>query len=246
MSRIIFGIHAVEQAIKAGEAVDKVWLQTDSNNKRLQKLQTLLRQQKLLAVHLVSTEELNQMCSEKHQGVVAELAQAALKTERQLKTDVNDWHEPLILVLDGLEDPRNLGACLRSAAAADVTAVIVSKNQSAPITATTHKTAAGAIAHLDIYQVSNMARALDIIKAAGVWVYGTDCTETSTPIYQQSLTGATALVMGNEGTGLRRLVKEKCDYLVHIPMSADWDSLNVAVATGVVLFEAVRQRGEWN
>ncbi len=246
MSRIIFGIHAVEQAIKAGEAVDKVWLQTDSNNKRLQKLQTLLRQQKLLAVHLVSTEELNQMCSEKHQGVVAELAQAALKTERQLKTDVNDWHEPLILVLDGLEDPRNLGACLRSAAAAGVTAVIISKNQSAPITATTHKTAAGAIAHLDIYQVSNMARALDIIKAAGVWVYGTDCTETSTPIYQQLLTGATALVMGNEGTGLRRLVKEKCDYLVHIPMSADWDSLNVAVATGVVLFEAVRQRGEWN
>lgn|SRR5690554_3721078 len=242
MSRIIFGIHAVEQAIKAGEAVGKVWLQTDSNNKRLQKLQTLLRQQKLLTVHLVSTEELNQMCSEKHQGVVAELAQAALKTERQLKTDVNDWHEPLILVLDGLEDPRNLGACLRSAAAAGVTAVIISKNQSAPITATTHKTAAGAIAHLDIYQVSNMARALEIIKAAGVWVYGTDCSDSSTVIYQQSLTGSVALVMGNEGTGLRRLVKEKCDYLVYIPMSADWDSLNVAVATGVVLFEAVRQR----
>jgi rRNA methylases len=190
MSRIIFGIHAVEQSLKTGEAVEKVWIQADSNNKRLLKLQDLLRQQQHVEVSSVSSEKLNQLCSEKHQGVVAELAQAALKTERQLKTDVNDWHEPLILVLDGLEDPRNLGACLRSAAAAGVTAVIISKNQSAPITATTHKTAAGAIAHLDIYQVSNMARALEIIKAAGVWVYGTDCTETSTPIYQQSLTGS--------------------------------------------------------
>lgn len=243
MSRIIFGIHAVEQAVKAGEPLNQVWLQGDSNNKRLQKLQQLM-QQKDISFEPVSSNQLKQLCDEKHQGVVAQLTDVKMLTERQLKADVNDWQEPLILVLDGLEDPRNLGACLRSAAAAGVTAVIVSKNQSAPITATTHKTAAGAIAHLDIYQVSNMARALGIIKAAGVWVYGTDCTETSTPIYQQSLTGSTALVMGNEGSGLRRLVKEKCDYLVHIPMSADWDSLNVAVATGVVLFEAVRQRSE--
>lgn len=242
MSRIVFGIHAVEQAVKAGEAVAKVWIQADSHNKRLQKLKQLLDRHQVITVESVSTAHLNQLCDEKHQGVVAEVAQAALKTERQLKTDVTGWHEPLILVLDGLEDPRNLGACLRSAAAAGVTAVIISKNQSAPITATTHKTAAGAIAHLEIYQVSNMARALEIIKAAGVWVYGTDCSDNSTVIYQQSLTGSVALVMGNEGTGLRRLVKEKCDYLVHIPMSADWDSLNVAVATGVVLFEAVRQR----
>ncbi|GAA4820955.1 23S rRNA (guanosine-2'-O-)-methyltransferase RlmB [Marinicella pacifica] len=244
MRRIIFGIHAVEQAFKAGEAVDKVWLQKDSNNKRLQKLKQLLDRHHVISVESVSTAHLDQMCAEKHQGVVAEIAQAALKTERQLKNDVNDWQVPLILVLDGLEDPRNLGACLRSAAAAGVTAVIISKNQSAPITATTHKTAAGAIAHLDIYQVSNMARALEIIKAAGVWVYGTDCDTGSTSIYQQSLTGSVALVMGNEGTGLRHLVKQTCDHLVHIPMSADWDSLNVAVATGVVLFEAVRQRSQ--
>lgn len=242
MSRIIFGIHAVEQAVKAGEAVDKVWIHKDSHNKRLQKLKQLLDRHQAISVESVSTAHLDQMCSEKHQGVVAEIAQTAMKTERQLKADVNDWHEPLILVLDGLEDPRNLGACLRSAAAAGVTAVIISKNKSAPITATTHKTAAGAIAHLDIYQVSNMARALEIIKAAGVWVYGTDCDTGSTSIYQQSLAGSTALVMGNEGTGLRHLVKQKCDHLVHIPMSAGWDSLNVAVATGVVLFEAVRQR----
>lgn len=242
MSRIIFGIHAVEQAIKAGEAVTKVWIQADSRNHRLQKLQALLQQHKECKVARVSTSELNQLCVEKHQGVVAELAHVAMLSERQLKADVSDWHDPLILVLDGLEDPRNLGACLRSAAAAGVTAVIISKNKSAPITATTHKTAAGAIAHLHIYQVSNMARAIEIIKAAGVWVYGTDCGEGSQVIYQQSLTGSIALVMGNEGSGLRHLVKEKCDYLVHIPMSPDWDSLNVAVATGVVLFEAVRQR----
>jgi len=242
VAALIFGIHAIEQAVKAGEPLQQVWIQADSHNQRLQKLKQLLDRHHAITVESVSTAHLNQLCDEKHQGVVAQVAQAALKTERQLKTDVSEWHEPLILVLDGLEDPRNLGACLRSAAAAGVTAVIISKNKSAPITATTHKTAAGAIAHLNLYQVSNMARALEMIKAAGVWVYGTDCSDNSTDIYQQSLTGSTALVMGNEGTGLRRLVKEKCDYLVHIPMSADWDSLNVAVATGVVLFEAVRQR----
>lgn len=242
MTAYIFGIHAVEQAVKAGESLQQVWIQADNHNKRLQKLKQLLDRHQAITVELVSTAHLNQLCNEKHQGVVAEVAQTRLKTERELKTDVGEWHEPLILVLDGLEDPRNLGACLRSAAAAGVTAVIISKNQSAPITAITHKTAAGAIAHLDIYQVSNMVRALEIIKAAGIWVYGTDCSDHSAAIYEQSLTGSTALVMGNEGTGLRHLVKQKCDHLVHIPMSADWDSLNVAVATGVVLFEAVRQR----
>lgn len=242
MATLIFGIHAIEQALKNPSEVVVVWMQKDSSNKRLLKLQKIIEQQPTISLELVASSQLDTMCSEKHQGVVAQLDAADFKTEKQLKEDVGNWQSPLILVLDGLEDPRNLGACLRSAAAAGVDAVVISKNKSAPITATTHKTAAGAVAHLAIYQVSNIARCLETLKAAGVWVYGTECSEQSSSIYSQDLSGSVALVMGNEGTGLRHLVKQKCDYLVHIPMQAGWDSLNVSVATGVVLFEAVRQR----
>lgn len=246
MTSLIFGVHAVEQALKNQSELEVIWLQKDSANKRLLKLQELIQQYPGISLQQVSSQELNQLCDEKHQGVVAQMIDSELKTEQQLKADVENWAAPLILVLDGLEDPRNLGACLRSAAAAGVTAVVLSKNKSAPITATTHKTAAGAIAHLAIYQVSNIARTLAFLKAAGVWVYGTDIGAESRPIYSQELTGSVALVMGNEGSGLRHLVKQKCDYLVHIPMQAGWDSLNVSVATGVVLFEAVRQRIQKN
>ncbi len=239
---LIFGIHAVEQTLKNPAELLVVWIQKDSSNKRLLKLQNAIEQHPTITLEQVNGGQLDKMCLEKHQGVVAQIAANDFKTEQQLKVDVENWHSPLILVLDGLEDPRNLGACLRSAAAAGVNAVVLSKNKSAPITATTHKTAAGAVAHLAIYQVSNIARCLETLKAAGVWVYGTDCSEQSSSIYSQDISGSVALVMGNEGTGLRHLVKQKCDYLVHIPMQAGWDSLNVSVATGVVLFEAVRQR----
>jgi 23S rRNA (guanosine2251-2'-O)-methyltransferase len=241
MTDLIFGIHAVENALKADQQVKQIWLQKDAQNKRLL---NLLEQVEKSSVELsrVSLQELDKMCDDRHQGVVASIHAVHLKSEKDLKAGLKKWDNPLILVLDCIEDPRNLGACLRSADAAGVTAVVFAKDKSASITPITHKTAAGAVEHLDIFQVTNLVRAIEAIKEAGVWVYGTALEEDSQNIYQTKLTGPVAIVLGNEGKGLRHLVKQSCDHLIHIPMAGEVQSLNVSVATGVALFEVVRQR----
>lgn len=237
---LIFGIHAVENACKAGQ-INTVWIQKDSKNKRLLKLKALLEKEGVSCLE-VPAGELDKRCDERHQGVVAEVNHLQIHGEKQLKAQLPHWQEPFFLVLDQIEDPRNLGACLRSADAAGVTAVIMTKNNSAPITAVTRKTAAGAVEHVPLYQVSNLARTLETLKQAGVWIYGTDCSEFSQDLYQTDLGGALAIVMGNEGKGLRHLVKQSCDHLIHIPMAGEVQSLNVSVATGITLFEVVRQK----
>ena len=238
----IFGIHAVESALKNHpEDVIQIVVVKNPSNKRLLRVIEWIRSQKLHIIY-ENIEFLDAQVSDRHQGIIAHIAKTNYNSEKQLKQDVTTWDQPLILVLDNLEDPRNLGACLRSADAVGVTAVIMTKNKSAPITAITRKTAAGAVDHLAIYQVSNLARALEIIKEAGVWVYGTDCSEESNSIYQTDLKGSVAIVVGNEGKGLRHLVKQQCDHLIHIPMDGSVQSLNVSVATGISLFEAKRQR----
>jgi len=246
MTELIFGIHAVENALKAGDQVKEIWLQKDAQNKRL--LNFLIDIEKSdVPLNRVSLQALDRRCNDRHQGVVASIHAVHLKSEKDLKVSLKKWTDensenPLILVLDCIEDPRNLGACLRSADAAGVTAVVFGKDKSASITPITHKTAAGAVEHLDLFQVTNLVRAIDAIKAAGVWVYGAALDQDSMNIYQTDLTGPVAIVLGNEGKGLRHLVKESCDHLVHIPMVGEVQSLNVSVATGVALFEVVRQR----
>lgn len=241
MTQLIFGIHAVENALKASDQVKTIWLQKDAQNNRLLRLLQEVEQNSV-ELNRVSLQELDKLCDDRHQGVVASIHDVHLKSEKDLKVSVQKWDNPLILILDCIEDPRNLGACLRSADAAGVTAVIFGKDKSASITPITHKTAAGAVEHLEIFQVTNLVRAIDTIKAAGVWVYGTALDSNSTSIYQTDLKGPIAIVVGNEGKGVRHLVKETCDHLVHIPMAGEVQSLNVSVATGVTLFEVVRQR----
>lgn len=243
MSTLIFGIHAVEMALKAGGQVEEIWLQKDAQNKRLLNLLKTI-EKTAVPLHRVNLQALDKMCSDRHQGVVAKIQSVALKTEKELKQQLKSWDNPLILVLDCIEDPRNLGACLRSADAAGVTAVVFSKDKSASITPITHKTAAGAVEHLEIFQVTNLVRAIEAIKAAGVWVYGTALEENSQNLFATDLTGPVAIVMGNEGKGLRHLVKQSCDHLIHIPMAGKVQSLNVSVATGVTLFEVVRQNSQ--
>lgn len=239
---LIFGIHAVENACKGGQ-LTTVWLQKDSKNKRLLKLKTLLEKAGVNCID-VAASELDKRCEERHQGVIAEVEALQIHGEKQLKAQLPHWEQPFLLLLDQIEDPRNLGACLRSADAAGVTAVIMTKNQSAPVTAVTRKTAAGAVDHVPLYQVSNLARTMELLKEAGVWLYGTDCDEHSQNVFETDLSGAVAIVMGNEGKGLRHLVKQNCDHLIHIPMAGEVQSLNVSVATGIALFEVVRQRGK--
>lgn len=177
-----------------------------------------------------------------HQGVVARCRPAAERTEGELPAYLATLTgPPLLLVLDNIQDPHNLGACLRSADAAGVHAVILPRDNSAPLTAVVRKVASGAAESLALFRVANLARALDTLKEAGVWLVGT-AGEATQELYDVDLTGPTALVLGAEGTGLRRLTSEKCDHLVRIPMAGTVESLNVSVATGVCLFEAVRQR----
>ena len=180
---------------------------------------------------------------ERHQGVVAELNPRAGDPETQLEQALEAaGAKPLLLVLDGVTDPHNLGACLRSADAAGVHAVVAPRDRAAGLTPVARKVAAGAAETLPFVQVVNLARTLRELKERGLWLVGT-AGESTRSIYDVDLTGPIAIVMGSEGEGMRRLTRECCDELVRIPMAGAVESLNVSVATGGVLFEAARQRG---
>jgi len=241
---LIFGIHASKQFLKnSAGSVLEVFLQNGKAGERL-------AQELELGNSLVTFSDkqvLDQMTFDgNHQGIVLKVRGSEVKTEKHLNAFLESLMEenpsPLILVLDGITDPHNLGACLRSAAAAKVDAVILPKDKSAGINATVRKVAAGAVESLDIFVVTNLARSLDALKSAGIWIVGTALDERSTDYYKSDLKGAIAIAMGSEGEGLRRLTKDKCDFLCYLPMPGNMQSLNVSVATGICLFEAVRQR----
>ena len=244
MSDIAFGIHAVDSLLRrAPQRILKLFVQTDRNDKRIQSLLTLATNQGV-SVTRVTKSDLDTQIAERHQGVVAviELAPSeANLSERDLVSYVSGVERPLVLVLDGVTDPHNLGACLRSADAAGVHAVVVPKDNSAEVNATVRKVASGAAEAIPLVRVTNLARALKALKEAGLWVVGTT-GDADTVLYDQDLTLPVVIVMGAEGPGMRRLTTDACDFLVKVPMAGDVSSLNVSVATGVCLFEAVRQR----
>jgi 23S rRNA (guanosine2251-2'-O)-methyltransferase len=176
-----------------------------------------------------------------HQGIMARVKSAKQLNENDLDAIVASQEQPLLLILDGVTDPHNLGACLRNADAAGVAAVIVPKDKSAPMTATVSKVACGAAETVPLVRVTNLARTMRALQEQGVWIAGT-AGEATHDIYQAKLTGPLAIVMGAEGDGMRRLTRETCDDLIKIPMAGSVSSLNVSVASGICLFEAVRQR----
>lgn len=182
---------------------------------------------------------------EQHQGIMARVIAAKQKDESDLADLLSKLERanvpPLLLVLDGVTDPHNLGAVIRTADAAGVHGVIVPKDRSAKLNGTARKVACGAAEVMPLFVVTNLARSLTALQDAGVWVVGT-AGEAEQDVYNKSLTGPLALVMGAEGAGMRRLTREKCDDLIKIPMAGSVSSLNVSVATGVILYEAVRQR----
>ncbi len=179
-----------------------------------------------------------------HQSIAAECAAITAMSETAFEAMWPSMSaNPLLLVLDGVQDPRNLGACLRTADAAGVDAVLLPKRGGAPLSSTVAKTSSGAIGRLNLVEVSNLARRLKWLKERGVWLVG--ATERGSARYDRvDLSGAIAVVMGSEDKGLRRLTADSCDFLVEIPMHGSVSSLNVSVATGIVLFEARRQRGQ--
>jgi len=244
VSETAYGIHAVDVILRRSpERIIALSIQSDRNDKRIQGLLSLAQNQGV-AVDRVTKADLDEMVSERHQGVVAVIKPRQADggvTERDLSSYLKGIDCPLVLVLDGVTDPHNLGACLRSADAAGVAAVIVPKDNSAELNAVARKVASGAADVIPLVRVTNLARTLRSLKELGIWIVGTT-GEADTLVYDQDLSIPTALVMGAEGPGMRRLTTEACDFLVKLPMAGDVSSLNVSVATGICLFEAVRQR----
>ncbi len=239
----IAGINAVASALEHDvEHVREVLIEAGGKNPRLTEIEETARRRDV-SVRRVNTQALEGIAGGlRHQGVIARYEAAKQVAESELPGLIEAVEgKALLLVLDGVQDPHNLGACLRSAAAAAVTAVIIPKDKAAPINATVRKTSAGAADRIPVISVTNLARTLRAIKEAGVWVYGLDGGAT-TGIHGIDLRGNVALVLGGEGEGMRRLTREHCDGLIRIPMPGEMESLNVSVATGVALFEAVRQR----
>ena len=248
MSDTAYGYHAVESLIRREpRRVAALHVQAERQDKRMQALCELSRNQGV-SVLSCSKSELDALVSGRHQGVVAVLDPAAeaeaggLMSEADLIDQLSQVATPLILILDGVTDPHNLGACLRSADAAGVTAVIFPKDKSADVNDVARKVASGAAETVPWVRVTNLARTIESLKQAGVWVIGTD-GEAEEMLYEQDLSGPCALVLGSEGAGIRRLTRDLCDFVVKLPMAGSVSSLNVSVAAGVCLFEAVRQRG---
>lgn len=241
-----FGLHAVQTLLeKTPERIQIIWLLKGRKDKRLQKIIELAEQANISS-NTVPRDQLDKMVSGNHQGVVVELRQSAqVYDESYLKSHLPKLLEaqqvPFLLVLDGVTDPHNLGACLRSAEAAGVQFVIVPKDNSASLTPIAIKVACGAAEVLPLVRVTNLARTLQWLQQQGVWIVGA-AGEADKHHFEADLTGPLALVMGSEGKGLRRLTREQCDYLIRVPMCGHVTSLNVSVATGVCLFEALRQR----
>ena len=244
MSETAYGIHAVDVILRRSpERIIAISIQSDRNDKRIQGLLSLAQNQGV-AVDRVTKADLDEMVSERHQGVVAVIKPRQADggvNERDLSSYLRGIDCPLVLVLDGVTDPHNLGACLRSADAAGVAAVIVPKDNSAELNAVARKVASGAADVIPLVRVTNLARTLRSLKELGIWIVGTT-GEADALVYDHDLSIPTALVMGAEGPGMRRLTTEACDFLVKLPMAGDVSSLNVSVATGICLFEAVRQR----
>ncbi|WP_280546081.1 MULTISPECIES: 23S rRNA (guanosine(2251)-2'-O)-methyltransferase RlmB [unclassified Halomonas] len=240
----VYGVHAVRALLDRGEVPREVWVQEGSAGTRLAELVEVARQggARLQSRPRDELERLAQGAS--HQGIIAFATPLAFEGETSLWLRLEGWpHEapPLLLVLDGVTDVHNFGACLRSADAAGVHGVIVPKDKAAPLNAMVRKVACGAAESMPVYQVTNLARAMARLKALGVWITGT-AGEAEAGLFEADFAGPTALVMGAEGKGMRRLTREACDTLVKLPMAGSVSSLNVSVATGICLFEAVRQR----
>jgi len=245
MSRttLIGGLHPVQAALRYDATrVREVWLDSRRRDGRHQRLR---RQIEALdcPVHACHPRALDEKLPDvNHQGVILAWQGQPPLDEQDLAAHLDHLgHDPLLLVLDQVQDPHNLGACLRSADAAGVDAVITPRDRAAGLTPVVHRVAAGAADAVALYQVTNLVRCLRQLGDRGIWRFGL-ADGGATGLHDSDLGGAIAVVMGAEGSGLRRLTREHCDALVRIPMAGRVESLNVSVATGVVLFEAVRQR----
>ena len=241
LSTRLEGRNAVREAFRAGRTIDKLYVLDGCMDEPVQRILAEARKTGCV-ISFMTREQLDRMSETgTHQGVIAQAAAVDYAdTEEMLRIARERGEDPLLFVLDGIEDPHNLGAIIRTADAAGAHGVVIPKRHAATVTAACARASAGAVNCVKIARVPNLAAELDRLKEAGLWVVGADMDGQR--MYDLDLTGPCALVIGNEGSGIRRLIREKCDHLASIPMGGQIGSLNASVAAGVLAYEVVRQR----
>lgn len=241
MSELIEGRNAVLEAFRSGKCVDKLFILDGCQDGPVRTIAREARKKDTI-INYVSKERLDQLSETKaHQGVIAQVAAYEYATVEEILAKAEEKGEPPFLVLlDNVEDPHNLGAIIRTANLAGAHGVIIPKRRSVGLTATVAKTSAGALHYTPVAKVTNLVRTIEELKEKGIWFVCADMG--GEPMYQLNLTGPIGLIVGNEGEGVSRLVREACDFTASIPMKGDIDSLNASVAAGVLAYEIVRQR----
>ncbi|NDI86667.1 23S rRNA (guanosine(2251)-2'-O)-methyltransferase RlmB [Undibacterium crateris] len=240
-SKMIFGFHAVTSRIRhEASSVEEVYVDAERHDRRMNDLLQSVKAAGIRIIHADDQRLSNMVGTRRHQGVVAKAGELSLARNLDELLDAIEG-PPLLLVLDGVTDPHNLGACLRVADGVGAHAVIAPKDRAVGLNATVAKVASGAAETVPYITVTNLARTLRELQERDIWLIGT-ADEVDKTIYDVDMTGGIALVMGAEGEGMRRLTRETCDHLVSIPMLGSVESLNVSVASGVCLYEARRQR----
>ena len=240
------GRNAVIELLESGRDINKIFVSNGEKNGSINKILAMARERKVI-VSEVNKSKLEQMAlSDNHQGVIAIVPPYEYcNIDDILECAKSKNEDPFIIILDGIEDPHNLGAIIRTAETAGVNGIIIPKRRAAGVNSTVTKVAAGAVEHMNIARVNNINEAIRYLKENDVWVCGTDI-DTNKYHYNQDLTGPIAIVIGSEGFGMSKLVKENCDFLVKIPMKGKITSLNASVSAGIVVYEAVRQRNKEN
>ncbi len=240
---LIEGRNALTEALKSGRTINKVFLADGDVDKALGRLAAQAKEAGAVVVR-IDRRKLNEMSpTGAHQGIIASVAAHDYATIDDMLALAEERGEaPLLVICDELSDPHNLGAILRSAECAGAHGVIIPKRRSVGLTAVVAKASAGAIEYMPVARVSNLSAAIRELKQRGIWIYGT-AAEGASPLYQTDLTGPAAIVIGNEGDGMSRIVAESCDFRVSIPMKGRISSLNASAAAAILLYEAVRQRG---
>lgn len=238
----IYGVHPVRVLLERHpERVIAVKLADRRDDPRVREIEELAQKYKR-PIHRIDSHALKQSLGDvTHQGVVADISPLPPWTEDDLLEALQTAKNPLLLALDGVQDPHNLGACLRTADACGALAVVVPRDRAAQLTATVRKVAVGAAETTPVVAVTNLVRTLKLLKEAGLWVVGADA-EGAKPAHEVDLKGGIVLVLGAEGAGLRHLTRQTCDWMVRLPQLGTVESLNVSVAAGMLLYEAVRQR----
>ena len=238
------GRNAVIELLESGRDINKIFVSNGEKNGSINKILAMAKEKRVIVTE-VNRKKLEEMAmSDSHQGVIAIVPPYEYCDIDDILNCAKSRNEdPFILILDGIEDPHNLGAIIRTAETAGVHGIIIPKRRAAGVNSTVTKVAAGAVEHMNIARVNNINEAIRYLKENDVWVCGTDI-DTNTYYYDQDLTGSIAIVIGSEGFGMGKLVKENCDFLVKIPMKGKITSLNASVSAGIVVYEAVRQRGK--